>query len=123
MLVVEDEVHILRIIEYKLCSAGYRVIAAQDGLDGVEKAKAERPDLILLDVMMPRMDGFQALQILKEDPVTRDIPVFMLTVKGSEVDHLRGFDLGVREYITKPFSPAQLLERVDVLLGRGQESK
>ncbi len=116
ILVVDDEVHILKIIDYKLRTAGYTVIAATDGLEGLEKARVERPDLILLDVMMPRMDGFQALEALKRDPTTKAIPVFMLTVKGKEMDRLRGLQMGIAAYITKPFSPNALLARIDETL-------
>lgn len=116
ILVVDDEVHIQKIIDYKLRTAGYTVIAAADGLEGIEKAREERPDLILLDVMMPRMDGFQALEALKRDPSTKAIPVFMLTVKGKEMDRVRGLKMGVAAYITKPFSPNALLARIEETL-------
>jgi DNA-binding response OmpR family regulator len=119
ILVVDDEVHILKIIDYKLRTAGYTVIAATDGLEGLEKARVEQPDLILLDVMMPRMDGFQALEALKRDPTTKAIPVFMLTVKGKEMDRLRGLQMGIAAYITKPFSPNALLARIDETLRPG----
>ena len=116
ILVVDDEVHILKIIDYKLRTAGYTVITAADGVEGVEKARAERPDLILLDVMMPRMDGFQTLEALKQDSTTKAIPVFMLTVRGKEMDRLRGLQMGVAAYITKPFSPNALLARIEEAL-------
>ena len=116
ILVVDDEVHILKIIDYKLRTAGYTVITAADGVEGVEKARAERPDLILLDVMMPRMDGFQTLEALKQDSATKAIPVFMLTVRGKEMDRLRGLQMGVAAYITKPFSPNALLARIEEAL-------
>jgi DNA-binding response OmpR family regulator len=119
ILVVDDEIHILKIIDYKLRTAGYTVIAATDGLEGLEKARVEQPDLILLDVMMPRMDGFQALEALKRDPTTKAIPVFMLTVKGKEMDRLRGLQMGIAAYITKPFSPNALLARIDETLRPG----
>jgi DNA-binding response OmpR family regulator len=116
ILVVDDEVHILKIIDYKLRTAGYTVITAADGVEGVEKARAEQPDLILLDVMMPRMDGFQTLEALKQDSATKAIPVFMLTVRGKEMDRLRGLQMGVAAYITKPFSPNALLARIEEAL-------
>ncbi|MFQ5883049.1 MAG: response regulator transcription factor [Candidatus Methylomirabilales bacterium] len=117
VLVIDDEVHIIKIIEYKLRAAGHTVISARDGIEGVERAKVERPDLILLDIMMPRMDGFQALEILKENPETQAIPVLMLTVKGREGDRRRGLRMGVVEYLTKPFSPSELLHRINAVLG------
>ena len=119
VLIVDDEVHIIKLITYKLRGAGYDIASAADGVEALQAARAQRPDLILLDVMMPRMDGFQTLEALKGDPATRDIPVFLLTVKSREVDRQRGWQLGCDDYITKPFSPHKLLERIDQALGRG----
>ena len=119
ILVVDDEIHIIKIIAYKMRSAGYEVVSARDGVEALEQVRAGRPDLILLDVMMPRMDGFQTLEALRADPATRDIPVFLLTVKSKEADRQRGFQLGADDYLTKPFSPNKLLERVDQALKRG----
>ena len=119
ILVVDDEIHIIKIIAYKMRSAGYEVASARDGVEALEQVRAGRPDLILLDVMMPRMDGFQTLEALRADPATRDIPVFLLTVKSKEADRQRGFQLGADDYLTKPFSPNKLLERVDQALKRG----
>ncbi len=115
ILVVDDEVHIIKIVEHKLRGAGYRVVAAADGIEAVERAREEKPDLILLDVMMPRQDGFQTVERLKSDATTRGIPIVMLTVRGKEIDQRRGREMGVLDYITKPFSPRQLLNRVDQL--------
>jgi len=119
VLVVDDEIHIVKIIAYKLRGAGLEVISAGDGLEALEKVRTERPDLVLLDIMMPRMDGYQTLEALKGDPATRDIPVFLLTVKSREADRQRGWQLGADEYITKPFSPHKLLERIEQALKRG----
>lgn len=118
ILVVDDELHIIKILDYKLRGAGYTVISARDGLEAIEKAKSEKPDLILLDVMMPRLDGFGTLEELKKDPKTRRIPVFMLTVRGRAVDRVRGQELGIIEYITKPFSPTKLLAKIDEVFQR-----
>ena len=115
ILIVDDEVHILKIVEYKLRGAGYVVVSATDGIEAMEKAREEKPDLILLDVMMPRQDGFRTVEQLKGDPVTQGIPIVMLTVRGKEIDQQRGREMGVIDYITKPFSPRQLLGRVDQL--------
>jgi len=115
ILIVDDEVHIIKIVEHKLRGAGYGVIAAADGIEALEKAREEKPDLILLDVMMPRQDGFHTVARLKGDPTTRGIPIVMLTVRGKEIDQRRGREMGVLDYITKPFSPRQLLDRVDQL--------
>ena len=119
ILVVDDEIHIIKIIAYKMRSAGYEVVSARDGVEALEQVRAGRPDLVLLDVMMPRMDGFQTLEALKADPATRDIPVFLLTVKSKDTDRQRGYQLGAEDYLTKPFSPNKLLERVDQALKRG----
>jgi CheY-like chemotaxis protein len=119
ILVVDDEIHIIKIIAYKMRSAGYEVVSARDGVEALEQVRAARPDLVLLDVMMPRMDGFQTLEALKADPATRDIPVFLLTVKSKDTDRQRGYQLGADDYLTKPFSPNKLLERVDQALKRG----
>ncbi len=119
VLIVDDELHIVKIIAYKLRGAGYDVTSAGDGMEALQAVQADRPDLILLDIMMPRMDGYQALETLKGDPATRDIPVFMLTVKNKEADLQRGWRLGCDDYITKPFSPGKLLERIDQTLKRG----
>ena len=123
VLIVDDEVHIIKLITYKLRGAGYDIASAADGVEALQAARAQRPDLILLDVMMPRMDGFQTLEALKGDPATRDIPVFLLTVKSREVDRQRGWQLGCDDYITKPFSPHKLLERIDQALGRGNAAE
>jgi CheY-like chemotaxis protein len=119
ILVVDDEIHIVKIIAYKMRGAGYEVVSARDGVEALDMVKINRPDLILLDVMMPRMDGYQTLQALKNDPATRDIPVFLLTVKSKEVDRQKGYEIGADDYLTKPFSPNKLLERIDQALKRG----
>ena len=119
VLIVDDEVHIVKIIAYKLRGAGYDVLSAGDGVEALQVVQADRPDLILLDIMMPRMDGYQALETLKGDPATRDIPIFLLSVKNKEADLERGWQLGCDDYITKPFSPGKLLERIDQALKPG----
>ncbi len=119
ILVVDDEIHIVKIIAYKMRGAGYEVVSARDGVEALDVVKASRPDLILLDVMMPRMDGFQTLEALKADPATRDIPVFLLTVKSKEVDRQKGYEIGADDYLTKPFSPNKLLERINQALKGG----
>lgn len=116
ILVVDDEEHIIKIIAYKLSAAGHSVISARDGQEGLEKARLEKPDLILLDVMMPRLDGFETLALIRRDPETSGIPVFILTVKGKEGDRLRGQELGADDYITKPFSPSKLLAQIEEVL-------
>ncbi len=116
ILIVDDERYILHILDFSLGAEGYEVITAGDGEQAVERSRSDKPDLIVMDIMMPKMDGFEACKVIKADPDTRDIPVIMLTAKGREVDKKRGLDAGADEYLTKPFSPAKLIERVQVVL-------
>ena len=109
ILAVDDERHIVRLVEANLQRAGYQVVTAYDGREALEKVKAEEPDLIVLDVMMPYMDGFEVLKNLKADPVTAEIPVIMLTAKAQDADVFRGWQSGVDCYLTKPFNPMELL--------------
>src|SRR5262245_15341197 len=109
ILAVEDERHIGRLVEVNLQRAGYGVVTAIDGQDALEKVKAEKPDLVVLDVMMPFMDGFEVLRNLKANPETAEIPVIMLTAKAQDADVFRGWQSGVDCYLTKPFNPMELL--------------
>lgn len=109
ILVVDDEKHIVRLVQVNLERAGYEVVTAYDGEEALQKVKQERPDLIVLDVMMPKMDGFEVMKHLKADPTTRDIPVIMLTAKAQDADVFRGWQTGVDCYLTKPFNPLELL--------------
>ncbi|MBI5588711.1 MAG: response regulator transcription factor [Deltaproteobacteria bacterium] len=116
ILVVDDEEDILKLLEYNLGRAGFEVIRADDGPDAIEIAKRELPDLIILDIMLPNMDGTEALKVLKKDRATDNIPVIMLTAKGEEIDRVIGLELGADDYIIKPFSTKELMLRVNVLL-------
>ena len=109
ILAVDDERHIVRLVEVNLQRAGYTVVTAFDGREALEKVTAETPDLIVLDVMMPYMDGFEVLKNLKANPQTADIPVIMLTAKAQDADVFRGWQSGVDCYLTKPFNPMELL--------------
>ena len=109
ILAVDDEKHIVRLVQVNLERAGYLVVTAFDGVDALEKVKNERPDMIVCDVMMPRMDGFEVLRNLKADPVNREIPVIMLTAKAQDADVFKGWQSGVDAYLTKPFNPMELL--------------
>jgi DNA-binding response OmpR family regulator len=115
ILTVDDEPDVRRLIEIKLKKAGFEVVTAADGEEGVDKAKSEQPDLILMDVMMPKMDGFTAVEKIKtgnqSDPV-----IIMLTAKGTEDDVMQGLVGGADDYITKPFAPRELVARVKVAL-------
>ena len=109
IMAVDDERHIVRLIQVNLERSGFQVITAFDGPEALKKVEAERPDLIVLDVMMPKMDGFEVLKRLQANPETREIPVIMLTAKAQDVDVFRGWSSGVSAYLTKPFNPLELL--------------
>ena len=111
-MVVEDEEHIRTVIEYNLRRQGFDVYTAENGLDGLELVRRVRPDVVLLDWMMPEMDGLEMLTELKREPSTEDICVLMLTAKGMAADIEKALELGADDYITKPFDPALLGETV-----------
>ncbi len=119
ILVVEDEADILEIIAYNLGREGFKVVSSRDGEEGLELAVRERPDLILLDLMLPGMDGIQVCRSLREDPVTAETPIVMVTAKGEESDIVIGLGVGADDYVTKPFSPRELVARVGAVLRRG----
>ncbi|MCG8583308.1 MAG: response regulator [Pirellulales bacterium] len=117
ILLCDDEVHILRASEFKFRRAGYDVICASDGQDAWEKIQERCPDILVSDCQMPRMDGFQLIEKLRDNEATRDLPVMMLTAKGFESGHLETAErLGVATVLPKPFSPRQLLETVERML-------
>lgn len=118
VLVVDDEEFVRQLIQIKLKFCGIETIEAGNGFDAVEKAISEKPDLILLDVMMPRMNGFEACQRLKASPETAHIPIVMLTARGDPSAKERGENAGALEYLTKPFSPQKLAERVIEILNQ-----
>lgn len=122
ILVVDDEADILNLLDYNLKKGGFRVISAKDGPEAIDLASSERPDLILLDIMLPNMEGTEVLRRLKAQGSTQNIPVIMLTAKGEEVDKIVGFELGAEDYITKPFSPRELVLRAKAVLKRSKES-
>ncbi len=109
ILTCDDEKHIVRLIQVNLERQGYEVITAYNGAECLEKVKEDRPDLIVLDVMMPEMTGFEVLDALKKDPETESIPVIMLTARAQDSDVLRGWQSGVECYLTKPFNPMELI--------------
>jgi DNA-binding response OmpR family regulator len=116
VLVVDDEVNITQILEFSIGSEGFEVITAQNGEEAIERARREQPDLIILDIMMPKIDGYEACRILKANPLTRNIPVVLLTAKGRDIDRRLGLEVGATDYIVKPFSPSKLVERINRLL-------
>jgi two-component system, OmpR family, alkaline phosphatase synthesis response regulator PhoP len=123
ILVVDDEIYIVHILDFSLGMEGYEVVTALDGEQAVEKARTEHPDLIVLDIMMPKLDGYETCKILKGDEATKDIPVILLSAKGRNVDQKIGFEVGADDYITKPFSPRKLVERINSILGQGTQQR
>jgi two-component system alkaline phosphatase synthesis response regulator PhoP len=117
ILAVDDEPHILKLVAFSLKAGGFEVIEASDGLSAIAIAEAEQPDLILMDVMMPVLDGFEACRRLKENPATKDIPVVMLTAKTQLSEQKAGLDCGAADYICKPFTPKDLVAQVQEFLG------
>lgn len=113
ILVADDEPHILMTLEDLLTQEGYIVIKASDGKKAVEEARKMLPDLIVLDVMMPKMNGFEVLERLKKDPKTMDVPVIMLTVRSASKDMEQGIQLYAEKYVTKPFEPELLLKEIE----------
>jgi DNA-binding response OmpR family regulator len=118
ILLVEDNPGISRLVEFKLTHENMKVVIAANGVDGLAKAKELMPDLILLDVMLPGIGGFEVLQAIRDDEATRGLKVMMLTSKNREEDLQRGFSLGVLEYISKPFKLGELMMRIDRALSR-----
>ena len=123
ILVVDDEIYIVHILDFSLGMEGYEVLTALDGEQAVEKARAEHPDLIVLDIMMPKLDGYETCKILKAGDDTKNIPVILLSAKGRNVDQKIGFEVGADDYITKPFSPRKLVERINALLGQSSSQR
>jgi|SRR5437867_7798927 len=123
VMVIEDEKEIRDLVRYHLERAGYRVAAAADGEEGLERLFASRPDLLVLDLMLPRRDGLQILREVRAEPTTRDLPVIVLTARSAEMDKLLGFERGADDYLTKPFSPRELMARVQALLRRSSPDR
>ncbi len=109
ILVCDDERHIVRLIQVNLERQGYQVVTAFDGKEGLEKVRTEKPDLCVLDVMMPYMDGFEVLKNIRRDPETENLPVIMLTAKAQDKDVFEGYHYGADMYLTKPFNPMELV--------------
>ncbi|MCA1840301.1 MAG: response regulator transcription factor [Actinomycetota bacterium] len=116
ILIADDDPIIIKLLQVNLEMEGYEVITAEDGQDAVEKASANDPDLVILDIMMPRMDGWTARGELLKDPTTAKTPVIFLSARAQQADLRKGYEAGVAEYVTKPFDPMDLLEIVDAIL-------
>jgi DNA-binding response OmpR family regulator len=123
VLVVDDEIYILHILDFSLGMEGYDVMTATDGESALQKVEAERPDLVVLDIMMPKMDGYQVCRAIKTNPDTASTPVILLSARGRNVDVKAGMEAGADDYITKPFSPRKLTERVNALLAQRGENR
>jgi len=123
ILLVEDEADILEMVRYNIAREGYNVLCAQNGIDGLRIARSELPDLIVLDLMLPDMDGLDMCKSLKSDRKTEDIPIIMLTAKAEETDIVLGLELGADDYITKPFSPRVLIARIKAVFRRKQKTE
>jgi DNA-binding response OmpR family regulator len=118
ILIVEDEVDILQLVTHNLKSAEFNVLTAEDGYQALSLAKKHLPQLVILDLMLPGLDGFEVCKELKRSPTTKNIPILMLTARGEEVDRIVGLELGADDYVVKPFSPRELILRVRAILRR-----
>jgi len=119
ILVIEDEPDILEVLQYNLEREGHKVIACRNGEQGLSRIRTDNPDLVILDLMLPGMDGVEVCRQVKSDPVTRGIPIIMVTAKAEESDIVLGLGIGADDYLAKPFSPRELVARVKVVLRRG----
>jgi len=120
VLVVEDETDVAELIRYNLAKEGYEVRVVANGMIGLRQARESRPDIVLLDIMVPELNGWEVCRRLKQDPETRGIPIIMVTGRAEEGDKVLGFELGADDYVTKPFSPRELVARIRAVLRRGK---
>jgi DNA-binding response OmpR family regulator len=121
ILIIEDEADVVDLLVLQLRKAGgFTITTAEDGAEGLKKARAELPALIVLDLMLPRMSGLEVCKILKTESATRHIPIIMLTAKAEEIDRIVGLEFGADDYVTKPFSPREVLLRIKAILRRGE---
>jgi DNA-binding response OmpR family regulator len=118
VLVADDDPDILDLVTFRLDRAGYEVVQARDGQEALDAALERTPDLCVLDVMMPRLDGYEVTRRLREESATRSVPIILLTARAQEADVQRGFESGATDYVKKPFSPQELRARVEALLAR-----
>ena len=123
ILVVDDEEDILELVRYNLAREGYQVISASSGEKCLKKARSEKLDLVVLDLMLPGMDGLEVAKKMKSDPNTKHVPIIMLTAKGEEADVVTGLELGADDYVTKPFSPRILIARVRAVIRRKKKEE
>ena len=118
ILVVDDEIYIVHILEFTLTMEGYEVATAADGEEALRKIEQDRPDLVVLDIMMPKLDGYEVCRRLRQDDDLKSLPVILLSAKGRPIDRETGLEVGADDYIVKPFSPRRLLEKIRELLER-----
>src|SRR6516162_5372788 len=123
ILIIEDESDVADLLEMGLRKAGFKTTAAIDGASGLQKARDNRPDCIILDLMLPKMSGLEVCRILKSDTATSHIPILMLTAKAEEIDRIVGLEFGADDYVTKPFSPREVMLRVRAILRRGEKTE
>ena len=116
ILIVDDRPEVVELVRVTLEGEDYEIVDASDGKEALKKVRLEKPDLVLLDVVMPKMNGFEVCRKLKKDPQTKEIPIIMLTAKAQKVDKEKGREVGASDYITKPFSPSALLTKIEKLL-------
>ncbi|MFA5276335.1 MAG: response regulator, partial [Candidatus Omnitrophota bacterium] len=120
ILVVDDEKELVKLVTFNLSIAGYNVLSAKNGIEALEISEQENPDLIILDIMLPRIDGWEVCRRLRQNPHTTHIPIIILSALSEVNDKLKGFDLGIDDYVTKPFSPRELVVRVKRVLARSE---
>ena len=123
VLVIEDEQDVAELIRYNLAKEGYEVRVVANGVDGLKQARESRPDMILLDIMVPQLNGWEVCRRLKQEPDTREVPVIMVTGRVEEGDKVLGFEMGADDYVTKPFSPRELLARMRAVIRRGKSAE
>src|SRR6187200_456600 len=119
VLIIEDERDVVDLLALNLRKAGFTTSTASDGAAGLEKARSENPALIILDLMLPKMPGLEVCKVLKNDPATKHIPIIMLTAKAEEIDRIVGLEFGADDYVTKPFSPREIVLRIKAIMRRG----
>ena len=122
VLIVEDERDVVDLLALNLRKAGFKIMTATDGAAGLQKARNEKPDFIILDLMLPKMPGLEVCKILKSDPATQQVPILMLTAKAEEIDRIVGLEFGADDYVTKPFDMSELLARLRAALRHGLQA-
>src|SRR5438552_13997858 len=122
ILIIEDESDVADLLTLNLRKAGFRTSTAADGASGLQKARDDRPDFIILDLMLPRMSGLEVCKILKSDTATAHTPILMLTARAEEIDRIVGLEFGADDYVTKPFSPREVVLRIRAIFRRGEKA-